>query len=57
MTGDRPRGTRWLAKFSPDRDVIAYHAGMDAGYTEVRVLDLESGEWSAYSCESWSPKH
>ncbi len=48
-------GRDGYAKFSPTGDFLAYHAEIDAGYTELRVLHLESGGWSAYSCESWHP--
>jgi len=43
-------------KFSPDGKQLAYHSGIESGpdsYVVIRLLDIESGETSEFSCRAF----
>jgi len=59
LTGEEQRvteraGRDGYAKFSPGGDYLAWHSVIDEKFTEIRLLNLESGEMSEFSCRDWS---
>ncbi len=47
-------GRDGYAKFSPDGDYLAWHSVIDEEFSVIRLLNLDSGEMSAFSCRDWS---
>ncbi len=50
-------GRDGYAKFSPDGDYLAWHSVINKEFSVIRLLNLESGELSAFSCRDWSGEH
>ena len=50
-------GRDGYAKFSPDGDYLAWHSFINKEFSVIRLLNLESGELSAFSCRDWSGEH
>jgi Tol biopolymer transport system component len=49
-------GRDGYVKFSPDGRQLAYHSGIESGsdsYVVIKLLDLDTGELSAFSCRTW----
>jgi Tol biopolymer transport system component len=47
-------GRDGYAKFSPDGDYLAWHSVIDGEFSVTRLLNLDSGELSEFSCRDWS---
>jgi len=47
-------GRDGYAKFSPNGDYLAWHSVIDEEFSVTRLLNLESGEMSEFSCGDWS---
>ena len=47
-------GRDGYAKFSPGGDYLAWHSVVDEEFSVIRLLNLESGEISEFSCRNWS---
>ena len=50
-------GRDGYAKFSPDGDYLAWHSVIDGAFSVIRLLNLESGEMSAFSCRDRSGEY
>jgi len=53
----RREGRDGYAKFSPDGLKLAYHSvmdGTDGPYVVIRLMDLDTGETTGFSCRDWS---
>jgi TolB protein len=50
-------GRDGYAKFSPDGDYLAWHSVIDEEFGVIRLLNLESGEMSEFSCRDWLEEH
>ena len=45
------------AKFSPGGEYLAWHSVIDEEFGVIRLLNVESGKMSAFSCRDWSGEH
>ncbi len=50
-------GRDGYARFSRDGDFLAWHSAIDEEFSVIRLLNLESGEMSEFSCRDWSGEH